>query len=133
MKKELKKLFVPSPPPPPPPLKSGFVKQIIKEGTEKRSPTRGKSVTVHCTGYGKDGDLSVPFWSTKDKGQTTFTFNIGRGQVIKCWDEGCMTMKVGEIARITCSPDYGYGAEGFEAWGIMPNSELIFEIELLKC
>ena len=44
-----------------------------------------------------------------------------------------MTMKQGETSRITCTPDYGYGAGGFEAWGIMPNSTLIFEIELLEC
>ena len=40
--------------------------------------------------------------------------------------------QVGEIARIKCTPDYGYGAGGFPAWGIMPNSELLFEIEVLS-
>ena len=44
-----------------------------------------------------------------------------------------MGMKQGETSRITCTPDYGYGAGGFPAWGIMPNSTLIFEIELLEC
>lgn len=48
-------------------------------------PTSGKNVTVHCTGYGKNGDLSVPFWSTKDPGQQPFTFTIGRKEVIKGW------------------------------------------------
>lgn len=42
----------------------GFEKQILKEGTGP-APTRGKSVTVHCTGYGKNGDMNVKFWSTK--------------------------------------------------------------------
>jgi peptidylprolyl isomerase len=37
----------------------------------------------------------VPFWSTKDKGQQPFTFTIGRGQVIKGWDEGVLSMKLG--------------------------------------
>jgi len=41
-------------------------------------------------------------------------------------------MKLGEIARISCTPDYAYGKDGFPAWGIMPNSPLIFEIEVLK-
>lgn len=43
-----------------------------------------------------------------------------------------MSMKLGEIARISCTPDYAYGADGFPHWGIMPNSPLIFEIEVLK-
>jgi peptidylprolyl isomerase len=70
--------------------------------------------------------------ATKDPGQTTFTFTVGMGQVIKGWDEGVLTMAQGEIARLTCSPDYAYGRGGFPAWGIMPNSELVFEIELLS-
>ena len=51
-------------------------------------------------GYGKNGDLTVPFWSTKDAGQTPFTFKIGMGQVIKGWDEGVAGMDLGEIARV---------------------------------
>jgi peptidylprolyl isomerase len=41
-------------------------------------------------------------------------------------------MSLGEVAKIHCSPDYAYGAGGFEAWGIMPNLELVFEIEILS-
>jgi len=47
-------------------------------------------------------------------------------------DEGVLDMSLGEIAKIHCSPDYAYGANGFPAWGIMPNSELIFEIQVLS-
>lgn len=54
------------------------------------------------------------------------------GQVIKGWDEGVIGMSQGEIARLTCSHDYAYGNGGFPAWGIMPNSTLVFEIELLS-
>jgi peptidylprolyl isomerase len=46
----------------------------------------------------------VPFWSTKDKGQQPFIFTIGKKEVIKGWDEGVLTMHLGEIARIHCSP-----------------------------
>jgi FKBP-type peptidyl-prolyl cis-trans isomerase 2 len=70
--------------------------------------------------------------ATKDPGQDTFTFTVGMGQVIKGWDEGVLGMAQGEVSRLTCSPDYAYGSGGFPAWGIMPNSELIFEIELLS-
>ena len=48
------------------------------------------------------------------------------------WDEGVLSMKKGEIAQLTCSPDYAYGASGFPAWGIMPNSVLMFEIEVVS-
>jgi peptidylprolyl isomerase len=75
--------------------------------------------------------LSRSFWSTKDPGQQPFSFSIGLGQVIKAWDFGVASMALGEKAKISCTPDYGYGAGGFPAWGIMPNSNLIFEIEVL--
>eukprot|EP00897_Mesotaenium_endlicherianum_P006589 jgi/Mesen1/5959/ME000301S05090 len=109
----------------------GIEKELLRPGNGP-SPSRGQKVTVHCTGYGKDRDLSKKFWSTKDAGQQPFTFSVGLGQVIKGWDEGVMGMQLGEIARLTCSPDYAYGAGGFPAWGIQPNSTLIFEIEVLS-
>uniref|UniRef100_A0A0F7GZ89 peptidylprolyl isomerase n=1 Tax=Hypseocharis bilobata TaxID=253189 RepID=A0A0F7GZ89_9ROSI len=109
----------------------GVEREVIRPGTGPK-PVAGQSVTVHCTGYGKNGDLSQKFWSTKDPGQQTFTFQIGRGNVIKGWDEGVMQMQLGEVARLRCSPDYAYGAGGFPAWGIQPNSVLVFEIELLS-
>ncbi|MCO5609974.1 hypothetical protein L7F22_064209 [Adiantum nelumboides] len=49
----------------------------------------------------------------------------------KGWDEGVLGMQIGEVARLKCSPDYAYGAGGFPAWGIQPNSELVFEIEVI--
>ncbi|CAI5949425.1 unnamed protein product [Closterium sp. NIES-64] len=48
------------------------------------------------------------------------------------WDESVINMQLGEQARITCTPDYAYGAGGFPAWGIMPNSTLVFDIEVLS-
>ncbi|CAH9144542.1 unnamed protein product [Cuscuta epithymum] len=60
----------------------GVEKELVRAGTGPK-PVRGQTVTVHCTGYGKKGDLSQKFWSTKDPGQKPFTFQIGQGQVIK--------------------------------------------------
>lgn len=150
--------------------KMGITKTLIRAGNGVL-PKRGQSVTVHCTGYGKNGDLSQKFWSTKDPGQEPFTFKVGMGQVIKVrihihmkrgkkeihnaptgcifyfvsypnqrtthtnhqgWDEGVAEMSIGEVAKIHCSPDYAYGPGGFPSWGIQPNSELIFEIEVLN-
>ncbi|MCO5581570.1 hypothetical protein L7F22_035458 [Adiantum nelumboides] len=108
----------------------GVEKTLLKAGTGPK-PAVGQTVTVHCTGYGKNGDLSQKFWSTKDPGQQAFKFQVGQGRVIKGWDEGVLGMQIGEVARLRCSPDYAYGAGGFPAWGIQPNSELVFEIEVI--
>ncbi|KAG6546420.1 hypothetical protein Mapa_011968 [Marchantia paleacea] len=109
----------------------GFEKEILRPGNGPK-PRAGQNVTVHCTGYGKNRDLSKKFWSTKDAGQQPFKFCIGQKKVIAGWDEGVMGMALGEIARLKCSPDYAYGASGFPAWGIEPNSVLVFEIEVLE-
>ena len=61
-----------------------------------------------------------------------FTFNVGTGSVIQGWDEGVLGMELGEVATLDCTPDYAYGSGGFPAWGIMPNSRLVFEIEVLS-
>jgi hypothetical protein len=67
------------------------------------------SLPRHATprSYGKNRDLAVPFWSTKDAGQQPFSFQIGLGSVIKAWDEGVAGMQLGEVARLTATPDYG--------------------------
>ncbi|OEU11877.1 CONSTANS interacting protein 3 [Fragilariopsis cylindrus CCMP1102] len=109
----------------------GLTKEVLKEGNGSK-PTKGQEVSVHCTGYGKDRDLTKVFWSTKDPGQSVFKFKVGLGQVITGWDEGVLGMSIGETSRLTCTPDYAYGAGGFPAWGIMPDSTLVFEIELLS-
>ena len=94
-------------------------------------------MTVHCTGYGKNNNLNSVFWSTRKgegnaKKDEPFTFQIGLKKVITGWDEGVAQMSVGSRAKIKCSPGYAYGAGGFPAWGIMQNSPLIFDIELLS-
>merc|ERR1719437_244997 len=53
----------------------GVTKEILQAGNGSK-PTAGQEVTVHCTGYGKNNDLSQKFWSTKDPGQKTFSFTI---------------------------------------------------------
>lgn len=90
------------------------------------SPPQGSSVTVHYTGYLADGKK---FDSSVDRNQP-FTFHLGLGRVIKGWDEGVASMKIGGKRRLVIPPALGYGARG--AGGIIPpNAELTFEIELL--
>jgi FKBP-type peptidyl-prolyl cis-trans isomerase len=70
------------------------------------------------------------FDSSRDRGKP-FSCKIGVGQVIRGWDEGVPQLSVGEKARLTITPDYGYGARGFPPV-IPPNSTLVFEVELLR-
>jgi FKBP-type peptidyl-prolyl cis-trans isomerase len=48
------------------------------------------------------------------------------------WDKGCLTMRLGERAKLTIRGDKGYGPAGFPAWGIKPNATLFFEITILS-
>uniref|UniRef100_A0A3Q3KYA0 peptidylprolyl isomerase n=1 Tax=Mastacembelus armatus TaxID=205130 RepID=A0A3Q3KYA0_9TELE len=71
------------------------------------------------------------FDSSRDRGEP-FKFKLGVGEVIRGWDEGVAQMSCGEVAMLTCSPDYAYGARGHPP--VIPaNSTLIFEVELLEC
>jgi peptidylprolyl isomerase len=107
------------------------VQRIVKRAAAAGAahPAKGQTVTVNCTGMLSEGRKK--FWSTHDT-NTPFSFTIGQGQVIKGWDEGVMQMQQGEVSELVCSPDYAYGPGGFPAWGIPPNAELIFEVELLS-
>ena len=99
-----------------------YVDEVVGTG---ESPSPGKNVTVHYTGRLEDG---TKFDSSVDRGQP-YEFTIGVGQVIKGWDEGVMTMKVGGKRKLIVPPDLGYGSDSSDP--IPPNSTLIFEVELL--
>uniref|UniRef100_A0A7S3D4X2 peptidylprolyl isomerase n=1 Tax=Palpitomonas bilix TaxID=652834 RepID=A0A7S3D4X2_9EUKA len=104
----------------------GVTVETITAG-EGDTPRNGQTVTVHYVGTLTNGNK---FDSSRDRGQP-FQFVIGMGQVIKGWDEGVAKMRVGETAKLTCTPDYAYGPRGFPPV-IPPNSTLIFEVELLR-
>ena len=91
--------------------------------------TKGCTATVHALGVIKE--TGRKFWSTKDAGQTPFSYQAGVGGVIKGWDQGCLGMKIGEQRKLTIPGHEGYGAGGFPAWGIPPNGTLEFTLECL--
>jgi hypothetical protein len=106
-------------------LPDGLKYLDLVEGTGQ-SPQAGKTVSVNYSGTLENG---TKFDSSYDHGQP-LEFQIGTGAVIKGWDEGLMTMKVGGKRKLIVPPKLGYGprAQG----NIPPNSTLIFEVELLS-
>ncbi|KAE8660962.1 hypothetical protein F3Y22_tig00116944pilonHSYRG00188 [Hibiscus syriacus] len=83
---------------------NGLKKKVVKEGEGSETPNDGDEVE----------------------------FKLGRGQVIKGWDEGIKTMKKGENAVFTIPPELGYGESGFPP-SIPPDATLQFDVELLSC
>jgi FKBP-type peptidyl-prolyl cis-trans isomerase len=86
----------------------------------------GNILSVHYTGSLQDGTV---FDSSVQRG-TPYTFTLGKGEVIKGWDQGLAGMKVGGKRLLTIPPDLAYGSQ---AIGPVPaNATLIFEVELLS-
>lgn len=96
-----------------------------KEGSGEAAKA-GDKVHVHYTGWLKDGKK---FDSSRDRGQP-FQFELGAGRVIKGWDEGIAGLKVGGKRKLMIPPQLAYGNR--KVGPIPPNSELIFEVELVK-
>ena len=105
--------------------------QIIdtKVGTGA-SPRPNQTAVVHYTGWlYTNGAKGQKFDSSVDRGEP-FEFPVGQGRVIKGWDEGVATMKIGGKRTLIVPPGLGYGARG-AGGAIPPNATLMFDVELL--
>ncbi|MBK7092303.1 MAG: FKBP-type peptidyl-prolyl cis-trans isomerase [bacterium] len=104
---------------------SGLKYIEIKPGTGG-SPQKGQRVTVHYVGTLLDGKI---FSSSRTNG-APFEFAIGVGQVIKGWDEGISSMKIGGTRKFIIPAELAYADKGHPA-GVPPNATIVFEVELL--
>lgn len=124
----------PPPPPPPPPaaespetitLPSGLRYYDVRVGPGA-APLGGQTVTVHYTGWLTDG---TQFDSSRDR-KDPFSFTLGAGQVIRGWDEGIATMRIGGQRTLIIPPHLAYGSAGSPP-RIPPDATLLFDVTLL--
>ena len=105
-----------------------YIDHKVGTGSEASA---GKSVGVHYTGWlNSNNEKGTKFDSSVDRGEP-FHFVLGRGMVIKGWDEGVAGMKIGGKRTLYIPSALGYGSRG--AGGVIPpNANLIFDVELLE-
>ncbi len=104
---------------------SGLQYWDIKVGTGAVA-NDGDHVKVHYTGWFTDGKK---FDSSVDAHQP-YSFTLGKGEVIKGWDEGVTGMKVGGKRQLRIPPELAYGDKGYKEI-VPPNATLIFDVQLL--
>lgn len=107
---------------------SGLAYEILEKGSGEQ-PQVGDKVKVHYTGMLTDS-AKTKFDSSLDRGKP-FSFVLGKGQVIKGWDEGIALLHVGDKAILNIPTDLAYGERG-AGTVVPPNADLIFEVELLS-
>ena len=111
----------------------GITELIITDNKvgDGREAEKGLTVTVHYTGWlYENGEKTTKFDSSVDR-REPFSFVLGVGQVIKGWDNGVSGMQAGGSRTIIIPSDMGYGSRGAGSV-IPPNSDLIFEVELIE-
>jgi len=102
----------------------GYVDLVEGQGPR---PAAGDSVSVHYTGWLKYG---TKFDSSRDRGPP-FVFPLGRGRVIRGWDEGVASMRVGGTRKLIIPAHLGYGERG--AGGVIPpGATLVFDVALVE-
>jgi peptidylprolyl isomerase len=93
-------------------------------------PTKGQTCVMHYTGWlWVNNAKGTKFDSSLDRGKP-FEFPLGMSRVIKGWDEGVASMKIGGKRTLLIPPQLGYGERG-AGGAIPPNATLVFEVELI--
>ncbi len=103
---------------------SGLKYRKIKQG-EKETPKKGDLITIHYIAKIEDGKV----FDDTYKRESPLTFRLGRGHVIKGWEEGILLMSKGEKAEFVVPPELAYGEKGTD--NVPPSSTVIFQIELI--
>jgi len=119
--------FTPAPGAPLPPAPTKLEVDDVVVGTGRQAK-EGDTVHVQYTGTLTNG---TKFDSSYDHGGEPFKFTLGKGEVIKGWDQGVAGMKVGGKRRLRIPPDLGYGERGSPPT-IPPDAGLVFDVELVS-
>ena len=110
-----------------------IIDEVVGKGKEA---TLGSTVVVNYTGWFHrpmaKRQRGRKFDSSLDAGRTPLDFQLGAGQVIKGWDQGVAGMKVGGKRTLIIPSQLAYGKRGAPGGSIPPDSDLIFDVELLE-
>ncbi len=96
------------------------------------APVQGQKITVNYTGKLEDGTVFDSNILPEKHHVAPFSFSLGMGQVIKGWDEGLSTMRVGGKRQLIIPANLAYGDHGAAGGVIKPNATLIFDVELVS-
>eukprot|EP00993_Chasmostoma_nieuportense_P006083 NODE_6698_length_508_cov_14.561680_g6532_i0.p2 GENE.NODE_6698_length_508_cov_14.561680_g6532_i0~~NODE_6698_length_508_cov_14.561680_g6532_i0.p2 ORF type:complete len:142 (+),score=45.37 NODE_6698_length_508_cov_14.561680_g6532_i0:58-426(+) len=110
----------------------GILKKVLQEGSGPQAKA-GQAIAAHYTGRleSEQGQIFDCTHTKPHRKDTGFPFQLGAGKVIRGWDLGFATMKVGEKAVLYIKAPYAYGEQGIPGT-IPPNATLVFEVELLS-
>jgi FKBP-type peptidyl-prolyl cis-trans isomerase len=106
-----------------------YTQDVIGEGEIAK---KGDTVTVQYTGWIQkaDGSKGLEFDTSRPPGRP-LSFRLGQGKVIKGWDEGVTGMRVGGKRTLIIPSALAYGKRG-AGHIVLPNQNLIFEVELVE-
>ncbi|XP_013394043.1 FK506-binding protein 15-like [Lingula anatina] len=91
----------------------------------------GDSAEVKYTGWLLQNNTFGQVFDSNASAEKLFRFKVGKGKVIKGWDDGVIGMKKGSKRLLIIPPHLAYGTQGMGA-RVPPSSTLIFEVEIVR-